>query len=320
MSSQPGNPVSTVGAITDDAIRQALAAAAQQGQAGAASPADMALVPLWITRSTNTFMGGVTPAVMPKTRARDDAMHGTAGDRRSMLRPGEGVGDGQSPTTIPGQGPKTKAFAESYWMEMSDQERQAFADRAKKAGMWDPAKDNDADLVRVWAQAVDMAWTYNGSRQDDQAKWLSPFEVLDKLYGPNAAANGKTVNGFDRSWHNSTNTTTKMFSQSELEGTAKSVLQAELHRDPTDSELKAYLIAVNKASAENPQVTTSRQRATAFDANGNPTDVETNTSVSGGFDPSQTIQDQVKKTDEWANVQAAVDYFPAVMQALGAIA
>lgn len=200
--------------------------------------------------------------------------------------------------------PQTKAYAEAHWLDMSTTDKQAFALAAEAADMWEP-KQGAAALAQAWTQAVSIAAGYNANH--DQKQWLSPHEAIQKLAPAVAASKGAKFNGFTQTTH------VQQFRESDLYSQAKSILQNELGRDPTPSELRAFTVAVNAAAKQNPTVTTSQQ--------GNPDGSGQNQVVTygGAFDPTQTIDEMVKKTDEYAQYQAAVDYFPAVMQALGAV-
>lgn len=245
----------------------------QQGGGSSSSTSDPANVPLWMIRSemTNRLTSSTAPA-------------------------------------LPIDGPQTKSNAQAYWLDMPDSDKRAFAQAAIAADMWKP-KDGAFALAQTWAQAVDLAQTYNSQFSSDKdGKWLSPYEAIQKLAPAVAASRGAKYNGFSRT------TQVQQFRDSDLYSQAKKILQSDLGRDPTQAELHAFTLAVNAAAAKNPTVTTTQQ------ANPDGTgDNQVVTYGSGAFDPTQTIDDMVKKTDEYARYQAAVDYFPAVMQALGAI-
>lgn len=212
---------------------------------------------------------------------------------------------GSTAGPIPTDGPHTKSYAEQYWLDMSDGDKKAFADAAMGADMWKP-NDGAFALSQAWYHAVDVAQQYN-TAHPNQKDWISPFEAVKKLAPAMAASKNAKYNGFSET------TRVHQFRESDLYSQAKSILQNELGRDPTKQELHAFTIAVNEAAKRNPEVVTSQQQ--------NPDGSGTNQVVTygGQFDPTQTIDEMVKKTDEYAKVQAAVDYFPAVMQALGAV-
>lgn len=250
---------------------------AQKQQITGQVASDPANIPLWMLRPGNVNMTPQDPSVQHMGRS-DFAPH---------------------------YDPQTKSFAEQYWLDMPDADKQAFAKEAIAADMWKPTQ-GAFGLAQAWTQAVDLAQKYN-TAHSDQKKWLSPFEAIKKL-APEVAANRQAAyNGYSRT------TTVTQFRESDLYSQAKSILQNNLGRDPTPQELHAFTVAVNAAAQKNPQVVT-RDQANQ-DGSG-----DTQQVVYGGqFDPTQTIDNMVKKTDEYAHYQAAVDYFPAVMQALGAI-
>lgn len=201
--------------------------------------------------------------------------------------------------------PQTKSFAEQYWLDMPDEDKKAFAQAAMSADMWKPT-DGAYGLAQAWTQAVDLAQQYN-TAHSDQSKWLSPFEAIQKLAPDVAASKNAVYNGFSET------TKVQQFRESDLYSQAKSILQNDLGRDPTKEELHAFTVAVNAAAKKNPEVVTTQQA--------NPDGSGQNQQVvyGGQFDPTQTIDQMVRNTDEYAQYQAAVDYFPAVMQALGAV-
>lgn len=207
---------------------------------------------------------------------------------------------------LPTDKPQTQDYAEAHWLDMSEADKQAFAQAAMAADMWKP-EQGAASLAQAWTQAVGIASGYNSAHQDDPKKWLSPYEAIQKLAPAMAASKGAAFNGFTQTTH------VQQFRESDLYSQAKSILQNELGRDPTPSELRAFTVAVNIAAKQNPAVTTSQQ------ANPDGTGDNQVVTYGGSFDPTQTIDEMVKKTDEYAQYQAAVDYFPAVMQALGAV-
>lgn len=262
--------------------------------------ADSPIVPLWVSRPVQPMANGFYPK-----------RYGPGGPS-SDTSPLSYVDEAFSKARY-----ASKGAAEMAWLDMEDKDRRAFADRALAAGMWNP-KDGAQGLIRAWSQAVDMASTYNAS--NDKAKWVSPWEAVDKLYAAYTAASGGTVmSPLDTGWRTDKTKTVQNFTEDSIRKTAEQILRQELGRGPTDAEVKAYTIAANQAAAANPQIVTTRTRNTAFDAQGNPISQETQRSVSGDpFDPSLTIEQQARGTEE-AKAYAAQNYYNAAMQALGAI-
>lgn len=289
------------GAGTSMSDQQILSLLAGAG-GGAGQPAS-AIVPLWLTRASNS----APPA---KTRpGRSGEIDYEIASARSDFR----------------ATPTTQDAAEQYWMDMPDEERRAFTQKAIKAGMWEP-KDGPGGLFRAWAQAVGFAASYNGAHPGEKDKWLSPWEAVDKLYAAGYAGSNGAIDGIGKGnkpftgWRTNKYNQVSTFTDQQIKQTAEKVLQQELGRDPTKAEVAAYTIAANKAAAENPQMVTERTRDTAWDEAGRPIDSETQRVTQGdSFDPSQTIQDMARGTQEHKNVKAATDYFSAAMQALGSI-
>lgn len=282
-------PPSPIDLSDPNALFAALAAA----NSGAVSQ-DPAIVPLWVNRP--------------------------AGNRTSTGISGRGFLERNDANPVLYEAPAmyTKGFAETQWTNLSDADKQEFADRAQKAGLWEPS-DGAYGLFRAWAQAVGLAASYNEARVNDKDSWISPFEALQKLTANAIAGAAGTVNGFT-GWRSQRNKQILKFNEQQVEETATAILQKELGRDPTDAELKAYTIAVNREAAKNPHIVTTRTRDTAFDAEGRPTNTETEQTVEGApFDPSQMIEDMATGTEENEAFKAAAVYLPALVSALGSV-
>lgn len=299
-------------------------AAKYAAMSGGATGADAPVVPLWLARPA-------TPVIAPARRAaRTTKTYGRleGNEGNTSLTPGE---KWSNPNffTDPSSHTQTlsKSGAEVYWFDMSDEERRAFAEKAIKAGLWEP-KDGAKGLISAWAQAVDMAASYNSANPDAKDKWLSPWEALDKLYAAGVAAAGGDMDAFGdgsaqpyTGWRTSKFKSVKKFTDDEIQATATQILQQELGRDPTKAELKAFTIAANQNAAANPQTVTERSRDIAWDESGRPIDSETERTVDGEqYDPTADILGSVRGSEEQKNVKMATDYFSAAMQALGAIA
>lgn len=239
---------------------------------GTGTPTGDALVPLWKTRPA---------ATSEKPRNRFDAV-----DQKAE--------HASAPTMYTGD------QAEASFLDMPDSDRAEFVDKAKKVGLLGKSP-SAADVASAWAKAVGVAKQYNS--QNDRSKWVSPWEALQKLGLSEAAAGGGAYDGFQ------TNTTVRQYSSSDLATTAEQIMRRELGRAPTSAELKAYTIAVNQASAQNPQTVT-----TYTDPSGN-----TSNTTQGGIDPNQVMIDKVRADPQRAAYQAAAVYFPDVMRALGAV-
>ena len=287
MSSQPTTP----GPVQP--IDVAAIIAASQAQQGAGSK-DRPLVPLWMTRPLSAKRTAGSSA------AADHAISGMASGAGSA-----NAAEHYTPPSLDAPpSPVTSSVAETHWADMTEEERMQFADQAEKAGMWKKSQGGFA-LFTTWSKAVDLAAAYNQNKSED--KWVSPFEAITKL-SINALANdNQSHDGF------STQTSVQQFNEMQLRSSAKQVLQSELGRNPTDSEMRAYVAAVNEAARKNPQTMMQQQTD-------NP-DGSTSTSQvqSGGIDAQAIIQDMVKNTSEHDQYQGATTYFNAAMDALHAV-
>lgn len=285
-------------------------AAAQQLMAQGTSTTDSPIVPLWESRPAAPRTGGAGSSAA----AEYDAGTPGAGSANAAEYDASQQPAYQAPLDV-----RTKSYAESHWLDMSIQERQAFATKAQQAGLWKPTQGAEA-LGQAWVKSVNDAYQYNANH--DKSAWISPFEAVQMLGAQNLADANGTFNGYAK-----TQEIIHQFNVNELYGQAEQILQKELGRSPTDSEMKAYTAAVNHAAAMNP-VTMTEAGSTPSDqidpTTGAPLVADTQKVYSGGgpysaYDPTKTIEDMVRATPEHAQYQAAVDYFPAVMQALGAV-
>jgi hypothetical protein len=284
-------------------VNTIVAQAVAQAQAGnpSTSAQDQPIVPLWLVRPPKP--------VQPRA--------GTAGSANAAEHnfPGSGAGSANAAERAmadaanndPTSTAVTMAAAEGHWMEMSQEDRLKFADMAQKAGVWKPSLGADA-LFQAWGKAVGWAGKYNSLHQDEKDKWMSPFEAVTNMQIAGMADDGQSHDGF------STESTIRQFTMNDIRMQAKSILQNELGRNPTDSEMKAYTAAVNAASRANPQITTTQG---VVNPDGSRT---SNSVVTGGINSDTSaaiIQDAAQGTQESADYKTAAMYMPALMQALG---
>lgn len=278
----------------DSLVQMYLQQAQDAGPSGEQTPlAQRQIIPLWATRP-KPVSGSTNPIWV-----------------RSPTRGAGSANAAENGATFPSTGPvvpQSKVVdsntAEVYWLDMTDQERMSFADQAKASGLWNPTSGG-AGLAQAWSHAVDLAMNYNASHKEGE--WLSPFEAANKLAIKAMADANASHDAF------STQTTHRSYSQTELLGQAKQILQQELGRNPTASEMKVFTSAVNRASAASPTTVTTR---THTDASGN---TQTDQQVQdSGYDPSGTILGMVDNTKESQNYQA-VQYYQAALAALGSI-
>lgn len=285
--------------MADIDVNQIIAAAqaqAQQGQAG--SIEDIPLVPLWKVRPATAVTGKGGSSGAGSSASADRAISDKpplAGNVNPMLLVSQPTGNDYS----------TMTAAEGHWMDMSSEERLDFAAAAEKAGVWKPSQGADA-LFQAWGKAVGWAGKYNNLHQDDKSKWLSPFEAVTNMAIAGMADADQSHDGF------STETSIQQFTTSQLQSQAKQILQSELGRNPTASEMKAYTAAVNAAARANPQMVTQQQTDNMDGSQ------STDRVVTGGIDPNAIIQDMAQGTDESADFKTAAMYLPALQQAIGA--
>lgn len=288
--------------MADIDVNQIIAAAmAQQGQ-GATAVEDMPLIPLWQVRPPSTSgNAGSSAAADHSTAPISGTGAGSAAlaDRYITDQPAR-AGDADGSVTM--------SAAEGHWMDMTAEERMAFAAAAEKAGVWKKSLGADA-LFQAWGKAVGWAAKYNGLHKDNKRMWLSPFEAVTNMQIAGMADDDLDHDGF------STESTVQQFTTHDLRMQAKQILQSELGRNPTDSEMKAYTAAVNAAARLNPRTTTTQQVI-------NPDGSRSSDSVvTGGMDEAAvagTIQDMAGDTQEAADYKTAAMYLPALQQAIGA--
>lgn len=294
---------------TNAILRQLMELEASGG--GGATP-NPAVVPLWINRTPQSLVPSSGGPTAPGWTYNPDT------GRVEQTSP---AGTSVNPVWVKPPEPiqaYTADYAESAWINLTPEEQEAFAERAQKAGMWEPS-DGPYGLLRAWSQAVGMSASYNAARPNTQGQWISPWEALEKLAAHSIAGANGTVNGFT-GWRSQRTQQVVKFNEEQIGRTAKEVLQRELGRDPSEDEIRAYTVAANQAAARNPHLITERTRVTKFDEKGNPIDTETEQTVEGErFDPTETIEDLAEGTEEHEAYKAAAVYMPALMQALGSV-
>lgn len=298
MSTQPSPP--PVSGLTPDQQQMMLMSVLSQTETGTGSAGpDAPLVPLWRVRPPSTKPGS--------SAAADRAISGmSSSGAGSAAAADRAISDRTGDPYAPGLDPKTQEYAEAYWIDMSEEDRAAFMETAKSAGLFKDSMGGDG-LAQAWSKAVALAAQYNANHNKDE--WLSPFEAADKLALKALADDDGTMDFMDRS------TTVHQFTENELSSQAEAVLQRELGRNPTASELRAYTLAVNEAALANPTKVTEQGTKSA---DGSVTDSAR--VVSGAnFDPTQEIEEMVRGTKEHDDFQAAAVYYPALLQALGAV-
>lgn len=264
----------------------ALAALRSESSGAGARPA---IVPMWKSR----------PAKVSTSRIEMDTEGNTTYGKRRVEK------------IAPDLAPVTADAADASWLDMSAEDRAGFLALARRAGLVGKSP-SPTDLASAWSKAVASAEKYN-SATPDKSKWVSPWEAVDKLALLDAASQGGVYDQFAPKTTVQRNA--RVYNSSELANNAEQILRSELGRGPTQAELAAYTIAVNAASAANPQVTTT---TTQFDQEGQASFQDSSTA--GGIDPNQVMLDRVRNDPERARYQAAAVYLPDVFKALGAVA
>jgi len=290
--------VQTLADIDVNQIIAAAQAAAQQGQSG--SIEDIPLIPLWQVRPASSAKKSGTGGGAGSSAAADRALSDrppTAGNVNPIWQ--------TVAQPLAGNDYSTMTAAEGHWMDMSAEERMAFAAAAEKAGVWKKSQGADA-LFQAWGKAVGWAGKYNNLHQDNKDKWMSPFEAVSNMAIAGLADDNQSHDGF------STQTSIQQFSVQQLQQNARQILQQELGRNPTGSEMKAYTAAVNAAARANPQMVTQQQ---TLNSDGSQS---TDRVVNGGIDPNEIIQGMAQGTQESADFKTAAQYLPALQQAIGA--
>lgn len=267
------------------------------------------VVPLWRVRPTTS---PPAPTIRSSGAGSANAVeHGLGGGSTSSANAAEhsllmaGGGD-------PLAGMVDINQATTAYLDMSAKDRADLRAMFIANGQAKP-EDDDATIMNLWTQWVNVAVDYNTNRK--LKDWISPWEAI-KLLGPSQAAkDGKRFNGYTGYVGpiDETHKEIPLFTWSQLEMNATQILEQTLGRAPSKAEEKAYLDAVNAASRANPVIT---HRTGATDGSGNTNDTKT---TSGGIDANSIIYDKARQDPTYGPVQAATTYFDAAMQALNAV-
>jgi len=184
----------------------------------------------------------------------------------------------------------------------SDGYREQVAKQMIAAGLLDPTQINDLGAIQAaWHKVVGQAASFYNAGNP-----RTPEEViaLINMQRKHAAAT------YPR-------TVTSDATQAQDFGTTaptdiRRALQATLGRDPTPSEMQTYQAGLNAAAQANPQQSHSVQTQ---DANGN---TVTNTTNSGGIDPTEVLGQMAQTDPDYGAYQASTTYMNALKQAVGA--
>lgn len=286
--------------MTDEEWQQLISAAAAQQGGGATSIEDAPIVPLWRVRPPSKVGNAGSSAAADHNLGPSGATG--AGSANAAER---SISDRPAGDLDPTSSSVSMNAAEGHWMDMSAEERMAFAEAAEKAGVWKRSLGSDA-LFQAWGKAVGWAGKYNNLHKDNKRMWMSPFEAITNLAITGLADDNQDHDGF------STETSIQQFNVSQLTGQARQILQSELGRNPTDSEMRAYTAAVNAAARANPQMVTQQQIDNPDGSS------STNRVITGGVDPNEIIQGMAEDTQESDDFKTAAMYLPALQQAISA--
>jgi len=195
-------------------------------------------------------------------------------------------------------------------LKLSDAKNAIFADDAYRgkvaqqmvaAGLLDPTQINDLGAIqKAWNQVVGQAAAFYAA-----GNYRTPEEVIALIN-----VQRKHTKTFPR-------TTTADSTQAQDFGTdgpsrIRATLQQTLGRAPTAGEMATYQAGLNAAAQANPQ---QQHSVTTQDANGN---TVTNTTNSGGIDPTEVLGQMAQTDPEYGAYQASTTYMDALKQAIGA--
>lgn len=149
-----------------------------------------------------------------------------------------------------------------------------------------------------------------------------PDNILKEIKDAAAEASGLPGVGEPPKPMTRTETTTQidLLNPQDAKALTRSMLQAELGRDPTQAEYEDFLSTLHAAERANPatQTTTTKWK---LDANDSLHPAKTNTVTNQGIGEAGLMQvayEKAQSNPDWAEWQAMGTYFPALLQALGA--
>lgn len=177
---------------------------------------------------------------------------------------------------------------------MDESYRQKVQDKMYSLGLIDGPNRLD-QATSVWAKAVQQAWNFSlaGSRVD-------PVDVLPRF--TNLAA-GQLAN----QPRTQVNRSYQYLAPESARLLVQNAFAQAVGRDPTPSELRQLAEAIVGKSKSDPTVTTVTT---------DPTTGNTKTTSDPGFDPQSYIANRLNSDPEAKAHQAALELYPALMQAL----
>jgi hypothetical protein len=182
----------------------------------------------------------------------------------------------------------TVGDAYDHFHRMSPQERAAFARKLERLGVLEPGSYGYGDLAALWREAVDEAADiYRAS-----GRKVTPVGYLDLMAQTGMGAQGEKFDGKDK--FNETesvdSTTTNLSTKADARARLREAFQAELGRDPTRKETRAFYRALRSEERATPSRTTGTQTSSGTrrtKRNGNTsssTSSVDNTTTTGGVD------------------------------------
>lgn len=205
---------------------------------------------------------------------------------------------------------------------MTDAQRKAFALRLERLGIIEPGSYSYGDLAGLWREAVDEAADiYRAS-----GRKITPTGYLSLLEQSGMGAAGEKFDGKDKfnDTENVDSTSTTLSTKADARARIREAFQAELGRDPTRKETRAFYRALNSREKSKPQHTTGTRTNSGTrrtEKNGNTsssTSSTDNTTTTGGvgqeFDANY-IDDHYD--NEMDARHTATDYYDALLGLAG---
>lgn len=227
---------------------------------------------------------------------------------------------------------------------MPNEKKRDLAKRLAMAGFLDVAYAKTLDETVSQATLMDVSDAYANLLMAASARFnagqnMSPDDILEMNIRYNLAAAGIDAKDLDKKggkldldalYAKATGqsagkphtevTKSKSYdiwAPEDARGLARNTLQSVLGRDPSEAEFEDFVTALQTKQRENPTITTTR---THYDAQGNA--VRQSSTNTGGLHEAgieELAREQAQAAPDYAEWQAVGTYFPAIMQALGAV-
>lgn len=224
---------------------------------------------------------------------------------------GEHSGSGGGTTIVEGRRTNNISTqgAAMYWLqEQYNNHTQAYQDIRQKMIEGGMMSKNGTilDALDVWKTMVGLSvsTTQHGGE-------MSPLDYLNRFWkdGVASGAGGpKTTTADSRQ--------TQYSREQDVAGVYQNIAQQELGRRASDSEVAGAYSSVHAAQAAAPSISHQVQ---VVDAQGNSTTTGTGTDALGAQGINEMLTQQAMGSSDYGAYQAAGHYFPALLQALGAV-